>query len=83
MKTTAVISEQTFYRWKAEYGGLEASDGKKLRHLAIEADTSLTGKRVRRLFDRVAAERSCPSSVAFCQWPPSSLPGTGCLSLRA
>ena len=30
------ISEQTFYRWKAKYGGLEASDAKKLRHLEDE-----------------------------------------------
>jgi len=41
MKTSEVcrqngISEQTFYRWKAKYGGLEASDAKKLRHLEDE-----------------------------------------------
>ena len=30
------ISEQTFYRWKAKYGGLEASDAKKLRQLEDE-----------------------------------------------
>lgn len=41
MKTTEVcrqagVSEQTFYRWKAKYGGMEASDAKKLRHLEEE-----------------------------------------------
>ena len=41
MKTPEVcrqagISEQTFYRWKAKYGGLEVSDAKKLRHLEDE-----------------------------------------------
>ena len=41
LKTTEVcrqngISEQTFYRWKAKYGDLEASDAKKLRHLEDE-----------------------------------------------
>jgi putative transposase len=41
MKTADVcrqnsISEQTFYRWKAKYGGLEASDAKRLRHLEDE-----------------------------------------------
>ena len=41
MKTAEVcrqagISEQTFYRWKAKYGGLEASDAKRLRHLEEE-----------------------------------------------
>jgi putative transposase len=30
------ISEQTFYRWKAKYGGLESSDAKKLKQLEDE-----------------------------------------------
>jgi putative transposase len=30
------ISEQTFYRWKAKYGGLEVSDAQRLRHLEEE-----------------------------------------------
>ena len=30
------ISDATFYNWKAKYGGLEASDAKKLRHLEDE-----------------------------------------------
>ncbi len=30
------VSEQTFYRWKAKYGGMEASDAKKLRALEDE-----------------------------------------------
>lgn len=30
------ISEQTFYRWKARYGGLEVSDAKKLKQLEEE-----------------------------------------------
>jgi putative transposase len=30
------ITEQTFYRWKAKYGGLEVSDAKTLRHLEEE-----------------------------------------------
>jgi putative transposase len=27
------VSEQTFYRWKAKYGGLEVSDAKRLKQL--------------------------------------------------
>src|ERR1044071_7525219 len=27
------ISEQTFYRWKAKYGGLDSGDAKKLKQL--------------------------------------------------
>ena len=30
------ISEQTFYRWKAKYSGMEASDAKRLRELEDE-----------------------------------------------
>ncbi len=30
------ISEQTFYRWKAEYGGLEVSEAHRLRQLEEE-----------------------------------------------
>lgn len=30
------ICEQTFYRWKAKYGGLEVSDARRLRHLEEE-----------------------------------------------
>ncbi len=41
VKTTEIcrqhgISEQTFYRWKAKYGGLELSEAKKLRQLEEE-----------------------------------------------
>jgi putative transposase len=30
------ISEQTFYRWKAKYGGLEVSETQRLRQLEEE-----------------------------------------------
>ena len=30
------ISEQTFYRWKTKYGGMEAQDAKKLKQLEEE-----------------------------------------------
>ena len=30
------ISEQTFYRWKAKYGGLEVSEARRLRALEEE-----------------------------------------------
>ena len=41
VKTTEIcrqhgISEQTYYRWKAKYGGLELSEAKKLRRLEEE-----------------------------------------------
>lgn len=30
------IAEQTFYRWKSKYGGMEVSDAKKLKSLEAE-----------------------------------------------
>ncbi len=30
------ISEQTFYRWKSKYGGMEASDARRLKGLEEE-----------------------------------------------
>ena len=30
------ISQQTFYRWKAKYGGMEVSEAKRLRELETE-----------------------------------------------
>ena len=30
------ICEQTYYRWKAKYGGLEVSEARRLRQLADE-----------------------------------------------
>lgn len=30
------ISEQTFYRWKAKFGGMDVPDAKRLRHLEGE-----------------------------------------------
>lgn len=30
------ISEQTFYRWKAKYGGMDVADAKKLKALEEE-----------------------------------------------
>jgi putative transposase len=30
------ISEQTYYRWKAKYGGLESGDARKLNQLEDE-----------------------------------------------
>ncbi len=30
------VSEQTFYRWRTEYGGLKIDQVKRLKHLEIE-----------------------------------------------
>ena len=30
------ITEQTYYRWKSKYGGMDVSDAKRLKHLEDE-----------------------------------------------
>ena len=30
------VSEQTFYRWKRKYGGMEVSDARRLKELELE-----------------------------------------------
>lgn len=30
------ISEQTFYRWKSKFGGMELSEAKRLKELEVE-----------------------------------------------
>jgi putative transposase len=30
------ITEQTYYRWKAKYGGMESGEAKRLKHLEEE-----------------------------------------------
>jgi len=30
------ITEQTFYRWRSKYGGMQVSDAKKLKELEVE-----------------------------------------------
>ena len=36
------ISDQSFYRWKAKYGGMEVSDARRLR--ALEAENGKLGR---------------------------------------
>jgi putative transposase len=55
------ISQGTFYKWKQKYGGMEASDVKRLKDLELEnsrlkrllADTTLDKKILRDVFDIV------------------------------
>jgi putative transposase len=54
------ISEQTYYRWKSKYGGLEVSDAKRLKALEVEnrrlkklvADLSLDKQMLQEVVDR-------------------------------
>ncbi len=56
------ISEQTFYRWKTKYGGLEVSDVRRLRQLEQEnsrlkrlvADLTLDNQALKELLGKKA-----------------------------
>lgn len=56
------ISEQTFYRWKTKYGGLEVSDVRRLRQLEHEnsrlkrlvADLTLDNQALKELLGKKA-----------------------------
>jgi putative transposase len=55
------ITEQTYYRWKAKYGGMELSEMQRLNQLEdenqrlkqIEVDRSLPGARVVRVLEHL------------------------------
>ena len=54
------ISEATFYNWKAKYGGMEASDVKRLKELEAEnaqlksmyAETSMENRALKNLIEK-------------------------------
>ena len=54
------ISEQTYYRWKSKYGGMEVSEARRLRALETEnrqlkklvADLSLDKQMLQEVVDR-------------------------------
>ena len=49
------ISELTYYRWKAKYGGMESGDAKKMKQLEEE----------NRKLKHVVAELTCSSRTVF------------------
>jgi putative transposase len=56
------ISEQTFYRWKAKYGGLEISDAKRLKALEDE------NRRLKRLVAELALDNAALKDVLSKNW---------------
>lgn len=54
------LTDQTYYRWKAKYGGLEVSEARRLRHLGDEnrrlkqlvADLTLDNQALKGLLNR-------------------------------
>jgi putative transposase len=56
------ISEQTYYRWKAKYGGMEVSDAKKLRALEDE------NRRLKQMVAEQALDIQALRMVAAKKW---------------
>ena len=58
----AGISEQTFYRWKSKYGGMDVSDAKRLRELESE-----NGK-LKKLLAEAALDNAALKEVVSKKW---------------
>lgn len=56
------ISQQTFYRWKAKYGGLEAGDAQRLKALEDE------NRRLKRLVADLALDNAALKDVLSKNW---------------
>jgi len=56
------ISQQTFYRWKAKYGGLEVGDAQKLRAMEDE------NRRLKRLVADLALDNAALKDVLSKNW---------------
>jgi putative transposase len=56
------ISEQTFYRWKSKYGGMELSDAKRLKQLEEE------NRRLKRLVADQALDIQVLKDVNSKKW---------------
>jgi transposase-like protein len=56
------ISEQTFHRWRAQYGGMKADDAKRLKELERET------QRLKRIVADQALDISALTEVAKGNW---------------
>jgi putative transposase len=56
------ITEQTYYRWKAKYGGMEVSDAKKLRALEDE------NRRLKQMVADQALDNQALKAVISKKW---------------
>jgi putative transposase len=56
------VTEQTFYRWKAKYGGMEVSDAKKLKTLEDE------NRRLKHLVADLTLDNQALKAVVAKKW---------------
>ena len=58
----AAISEQSYYRWRKEYGGLKLAQAKKLKDLERE------NARLKRIVAELSLEKAMLKEVASGNW---------------
>lgn len=56
------FSEQSFYRWKSKFGGMEVSDAKRLRELEAE------NNRLKKLLTEAELDKSMLRDVLGKKW---------------
>jgi len=56
------ISENTFHRWRQQYGGMKAEDAKRLKELEIE------NERLKRLVAQLSLDKQMLQEVAQKKW---------------
>ena len=56
------ISDQTFYRWKSKYGGMEVSEAKRLRDLEQE------NSRLKRLLAEAELDKAALKELVEGKW---------------
>ena len=56
------VSEQTFHRWRNQYGGMKADEAKRLKELEVE------NARLKRLVADLALDKQMLQEVAQKKW---------------
>ena len=56
------VTEQTLYRWKAKYGGMEVSEAKRLRELEVE------NARLKKLLAESALDNAALKEIVSGKW---------------
>lgn len=56
------VTEGTFYRWKAKYGGLEVNDAKRLKQLEDE------NRRLKRLVAELTLDKQALQDIVSRKW---------------
>ena len=56
------VSEQTYHRWRAQYGGMKADDARRLKELERENAT------LKRLLADAEVEKAAPKEIARGNW---------------